>query len=102
MSDSHNESHDSHHPTVKTYLVIGVILTISTLAELWITEWAPGNTRNNLLYLFTIVKAVLVAAYFMHLKMDFTGDKRLFTVFFVIGIFVFALPFTLVMLILMT
>ena len=91
MDNSHS------HPTPKDYLIIGALLTVATIIEIWATDGAPGAIRVPLLLILTVIKAALVAGYFMHLKMD----SRLYILFFCIGIFVFALPFTMVMIILL-
>jgi len=91
MKDTHS------HPTPKTYIIIGVILAIVTVIELWATGGAPESIRVPLLLVLTLIKAGLVAMYFMHLKMD----SRLYVAMFCVGIFLFALPFTLVMLVIL-
>lgn len=88
--------HDDHsHPTPRDYIIVGVVLAIVTIIELQAAEMpALASIRVPFLLVLTLVKAALVAMYFMHLK----SDTRLYTLYFCIGIFVFALPFTIVML----
>jgi len=92
--------HDEHsHPGAKTYIIIGVILAIATVIELVIPNMGLGNVlQNTLLILFTIVKAGLVAGFFMHLKFDL----RIYTGLFAFGMFALIIPFAIVMLDLMT
>jgi cytochrome c oxidase subunit 4 len=85
MSETHGESafqapeHDAepHGPPVKAYLVVFGALAIFTLVS-FVANWAahpetglitPG-VSFAIIFLVAIVKATLVAMFFMHLKFD--------------------------------
>ena len=90
-----NESHS--HPGPKTYIMVGVILAVATVIELIIPNLNLGALQNPLLLAFTVLKAGLVAAFFMHLKFD----QRLYTWLFIFGMFALTVPFAIVLLVLM-
>ena len=91
MKDEHS------HPGPKVYIAIGVILAIATVIELVIPGMNLGALQNPLLLALTVVKAGLVAAFFMHLKFD----VKLYTWLFIFGTFALIIPFAIVMLVLM-
>jgi len=71
---------EAHHPTANQYLVIALILTVLTVAEIavyYITFLQP--ILVPLLLLLSFCKFVLVAAYYMHLHFD----SRVFSVLFI-------------------
>jgi cytochrome c oxidase subunit 4 len=76
MSDS---SAEHAHPEPRTYIKIGVILTVITAVEVAI-YYVPA-LRGILvptLLLFSAVKFAIVVGYYMHLKFDAVIYSRLF------------------------
>jgi cytochrome c oxidase subunit IV len=81
------------HPTDRTYLRVGTMLFILTAIEVALYFVEDALTSDWSLYLLVAaliflssIKFVLVVMYYMHLK----WDDRLFTWFFVAGMFVAA------------
>lgn len=90
-----NKTHEEHHPGAKEYIVIGVILTVITLVEVWAFYWTflSAWILSMTILVLALVKFILVVGYYMHLKFD---DRRFLALF--------AFPFvvaTLVMIVLM-
>lgn len=73
------------HPTPFKYVMIFLILVVVTAVEI-ATSYLEGSVTSGLivalLLFFALVKFVLVAAYFMHLK----TDQPMFRRFFVLGL----------------
>lgn len=73
------------HPTPFKYVMIFLILVVVTAVEI-ATSYLEGSISNvlivALLLFWAVVKFVLVAAYYMHLKTDQPMFKR----FFVLGV----------------
>lgn len=73
------------HPTPFKYVMIFLILVVVTAVEI-ATSYLEGSVTSGLivglLLFWAMVKFVLVAAYYMHLK----TDQRMFTRFFVLGV----------------
>jgi cytochrome c oxidase subunit IV len=65
------------HPGAKTYVIVGVILAIITLVEVW--AYTQENIRAFLVPVLLVLSAskfVLVVGFYMHLRFDhplFTG-----------------------------
>ncbi len=88
MADTHThahapaapEDHTSGHPTWRTYVVVGVILTAITALEvaLFYIPSVAGVLVPSLLIL-SALKFVIVVMFYMHLKFD---DKMFRRVFF--------------------
>jgi cytochrome c oxidase subunit IV len=71
------------HPSAREYVRIGVVLAVLTAIEVWLSySGLPDGLMIALLFVAAILKFVLVAMWFMHLKFD---DPR-YSRFFVIGI----------------
>jgi len=70
------------HPTPKTFLVVGAVLAVLTIIEFSIIS-VTGMRPLVVTVLFglSLVKFVLVAGYFMHLRFD----GRLLTWIFAVG-----------------
>jgi len=75
----------SAHPTPFKYVMIFLILVVVTAIEI-ATSYLEGSITSGLivgmLLFWAIVKFVLVASYYMHLK----TDQKIFRRFFVLGI----------------
>lgn len=86
-------SEQAHHPSDRTYLKVGSLLFILTAIEVALyfvedaleSEWSFYALIGSLIFLSSI-KFVLVVMYYMHLK----WDDRIFTWFFLAGMFVAA------------
>lgn len=72
--------HPGGHPTVRTYVSIGVVLAIVTAVELafYYIEVPQGALLFALLVL-SLMKFVLVVLWFMHLQLDSPMFSALFT-----------------------
>lgn len=72
-----------HHPSPRRYVTIAVILAIVTALEVAV-YYIPAieSVLVPILLAMAVVKFIMVAMYFMHLKFD----SRVFRRFFLIGI----------------
>ena len=76
----HHDGGAHDHPSWKFYALIGVILTVITALEVWVFYIeALAGVLAPLLLTMSAAKFVLVAMFYMHLKMD----SRIFTGVFV-------------------
>ena len=72
----HGHAHGGHelehaHPGAKTYVLIGVVLAIITLVEVFLyTEEAVRAFLVPLLLVLSASKFALVVGFYMHLKFD--------------------------------
>lgn len=85
---THEEGHD--HPSPRKYVFIAVVLSIITAVEIAASyiEMPDGVLVVSLLVM-ALVKFVLVASWFMHLRFDHPLFKRLFVTGIVTAILVF-------------
>lgn len=83
------------HPSEAKYIKIALILGAVTAVEVALYYWSFSNeaANNAVLLVLAAVKFVIVAAYFMHLKFD----SKLFRRFFVTGIVLGFIVFTVVL-----
>jgi len=77
-------SHDLHvHPAPRQYVLIAIVLVILTAFEV-AASYLEGDVNSNLLIVvlvvFGAIKFFLVAAWYMHMKMDAPFFARLFTI----------------------
>jgi cytochrome c oxidase subunit IV len=76
---AHSEEHalEHAHPGPKTYVIVGVILAIITLLEVWAyTHEGIRAILVPLLLVLSATKFVMVVGFYMHLRFDhplFTG-----------------------------
>ena len=88
--DHAQTAHDVHgdHPTARTYWIVGIILTIITVGEVW-AYYIPALVASNyyvpLLLTLSATKFVIVVLFYMHLKYDHKLFRALFTGPFVIA-----------------
>jgi len=92
MAATHDFEHGHHapvvehaHPTGRQYVVVAVILSIITAAEVAVFYIIPHEARAVLMIVLGVLaisKFVLVVAYYMHLRFD----ARLLTWLFVGGL----------------
>jgi cytochrome c oxidase subunit IV len=83
-------AHDTHHahPTAGTYIIVGAILTVITVIEVW-AYYIPGLVASTffvpLLLILSAVKFVIVVMFYMHLKYDHKLFRALFTGPFIVA-----------------
>ena len=84
-----SEHEKVHHPN---YWLIWVILAVLTGVEVWASDW-PFEKKTLIFILvgFAVVKAVLVAFYFMHLKFEWARARIIYLL--AIGPFLFVAAF---------
>jgi cytochrome c oxidase subunit IV len=76
MSDvQHADAHAGHGPTLVSYLVVGIALSVFTVVSFVVnglvkSEKLAIQAGFAIILGVAIVKATLVGAYFMHLKFD--------------------------------
>jgi cytochrome c oxidase subunit IV len=76
--------HDTHHahPTARTYVIVGAILTVITIVEVW-AYYIPSLVASAFfvpfLLILSAVKFVIVVMFYMHLKYDHRLFRALFT-----------------------
>ena len=74
--------HDGHHPTARTYVLVGVVLTVITAVEVaayYIPAWEGSAVYVPSMLLLSAAKFATVAAVYMHLKYDHRLFRALFT-----------------------
>lgn len=85
------------HPTPFKYVMIFLILVVVTAVEI-ATSYLEGSVSNAvivaLLLFWAIVKFILVAAYYMHLKTDQPMFKRFFVLGAVAAMVLYAIMLT--------
>ncbi len=79
------------HASVRGYLVIAVILSIFTFLEwrLFTIEAFGASGRNAIMLALSVVKFILVVAFFMHLRFERKYYAWIFTAAMFLGIGVF-------------
>jgi len=78
------------HASVFFYVVVGVILSIMTLAEYWIfTTDLEQVWLNSSLFALSAIKFFMVVAFFMHLKFDNKWFTYLFASGFILAMAIF-------------
>ncbi len=88
------ETHTKHPNYVGIFVILGVL----TVVEVLVSQYLSESVRIPILLLLAAAKAVLVALYYMHLKFD----SRIFAFFFAMAIFLLAIPFALILLLVQT
>lgn len=92
-------SDHGHHPSPRKYVFIGVVLAIVTAIEVAFSYMNMSDTiLVTSLLIMALVKFVMVASWFMHLKFD----SRIFKYLFVTGIITALLVFTVVLVLFFT
>lgn len=79
MADAHAATHEGHESHLKVYVLIGVILTVVTAAEVAIF-YIPAleSVLIPCLLVMSAGKFLLVVYYYMHLKFDHPVFSRVF------------------------
>ena len=81
-----------HHPSPRQYINIGIILAVVTAAEVAISYIdAVGDFLVPMLIVMAVIKFVLVASWFMHLRFDSRMFRRLFVTGIILALIVFAI-----------
>ena len=73
---------EQHHPTWKTYVIIGAILTIITAVEVsayYTPAWESSRIYVPSMIFLSSIKFILVVLFYMHLKYDHKVFRVLFT-----------------------
>jgi cytochrome c oxidase subunit IV len=72
----------SNHPTPRQYVLIAVVLVVVTSIEIATSYLNTGHTNLIIVALFVMaaVKFFLVAAWYMHMKIDQPFFRRIFVV----------------------
>jgi cytochrome c oxidase subunit IV len=80
---------EHEHPSDGQYVKIALILAAVTLIEVLLYYWSiPDERANNAaLLVLALIKFVMVAAFFMHLRFDNRLLRRLFIAGFILAIF---------------
>ena len=71
-----------HHPTAKTYAIVGAFLTVITILEVWayyIPAFVASRAFVPTLLIMSAIKFVTVVMFYMHLKYDHKIFRALFT-----------------------
>jgi cytochrome c oxidase subunit 4 len=74
--------HDAHHPTAKTYIIVGIVLTLITAVEVsayYIPAWEGSAIYIPSMLFLSAVKFATVVMVYMHLKYDHKLFRALFT-----------------------
>ncbi len=79
-----------HHGTPGFYVLIGAILSLITIIEVWAFSWQTlGDLLVPFMLILSLAKFVLVIGFFMHLKFDRKYYAWIFTACMMIGIGIF-------------
>ena len=92
------QEHSAHtHPGWKTYVIVGVILTVITAVEVsayYTPAWETSRIYVPSMLILSALKFVIVVMFYMHLKYDHKLFRALFTgPFIVAGFTLIALMF---------
>jgi cytochrome c oxidase subunit 4 len=81
----------SHHPEPRQYVAVAIVLAVVTAAEVAIYYIsALEDLIVPFLLAFSLVKFILVALWFMHLRFDSRLFRRLFVTGIVLALAIFA------------
>jgi cytochrome c oxidase subunit 4 len=72
----------AHHPTARTYIIVGAFLTLITVLEVWayyIPAFVSSKAFVPSLLIMSAVKFATVVMFYMHLKYDHKIFRALFT-----------------------
>jgi cytochrome c oxidase subunit IV len=92
MPASHVEAHGHQHPTDGQYIKVAIILAVLTAVEVgtYFIEDASTTLLVATLFPLMIIKFVVVAGWFMHLKYDNPIFRRVFVFGLILAIAVYA------------
>lgn len=72
----------THHPSDATYIKVALILAAVTAIEVGLYYFELGEFNNAALIILSVIKFIMVAMFFMHLRFD----SRILRRFFITGI----------------
>src|SRR5262245_22946023 len=83
-AEAHPEpAHEHKHPEPREYVMIAVVLVVLTAIEV-ATSYLEGSVNSNILIaalgLMAFTNFFLVAAWFMHMRMDAPLFRRMFVI----------------------
>lgn len=84
-ADSEYVAPAHHGPTVRQYLLIGLVLAIITVIEVWLSFSDLGAILVPALLIFSAIKFVMVVGWFMHLRYDNPFLTQVFVIGLVLG-----------------
>jgi cytochrome c oxidase subunit IV len=87
-----NEPGAHSHPSDGTYMIVALVLGLLTAIEVALSYVKGGLTYVPLLVLM-VIKFVIVAAFFMHLRFDSPLFRRLFAMGIGMAVFVYSVVF---------
>ena len=85
---SDHEHFVQHHPSWKTYVIVGVFLTVLTAIEVaafYTPAWEQSRIYVPSMLILSGIKFVTVVLFYMHLKYDHKLFRALFTGPFIIA-----------------
>lgn len=88
VAHGHDDAH-AHHPTAKTYIIVGLFLTVITVVEVaayYVPAFVKSKAFVPSLLIMSAVKFATVVMFYMHLKYDHKVFRALFTGPFLIAI----------------
>ena len=88
--DAGHDAHAHHHPTARTYIIVGAFLTLITVVEVWayyIPSFVASRVFVPALLIMSAVKFATVVLFYMHLRYDHKLFRALFTGPFIIAAF---------------
>ena len=95
MGHDHNHAHDQHveHKRhKKEYIIVFFVLGILTILEIWAAELDMSKfKKGTALTAFAVVKAGIVAYYYMHLKEETKWTKFIAAVPIMAALYAFVL-----------
>jgi cytochrome c oxidase subunit 4 len=87
---AHGGHDDHYHPGFRTYIIVGVILTLITVVEVWayyLPAFVASRAFVPALLIMSAIKFGTVVLFYMHLKYDHRLFRALFTGPFIIAAF---------------
>jgi cytochrome c oxidase subunit 4 len=77
------------HPTDNVYLIVALVLGVLTATEVGLYYLKGGAVNTVALLVLMIIKFVIVAGFFMHLRFDNRLFRRLFAMGLGMAVFVY-------------
>jgi len=81
-AEASEQAHAGHHPTPGEYIRIAIVLAVLTALEVSTYYFEFGRLAIPLLVVLMVIKFLMVAGFFMHLRYD----TRLFSQFMYTGL----------------
>jgi len=82
-----------HHPSDRTYILVALALGVLTAIEVGLYYLKSNKSITVTLLVLMVIKFVIVAAFFMHLRFD----SKIFRRLFMIGVFGASTLYTIVL-----